>query len=177
MTKKIAVSCISLFFAVSVSALETVKHVDLAKYLGKWEEIARFDTKHQKGCVSSQAEYTQNKGYIAVKNSCVLEDGKNKEVTGRAVVDDSTTNAKLKVNFTPFYIRMFNIGWGNYWIIELGENYDYAVVSEPKMEYLWILSRQKPMKKARYDAIIEGLKVKGFKTENLILSTNAVSAE
>lgn len=154
--------------------LETVPSVDIAKYLGKWHEIARFDTKHQKGCVESIAEYSQKDGYIEVKNHCVLSDGKQKEAMGRAKIDDTVSNAKLKVNFTPAFIRFFGVGWGNYWIIELGEHYEYAVVSEPKMEYLWVLSREKPMKKELYESIIERLKHKGFKTQNLILSNNAL---
>jgi len=47
------------------------------------------------------------------------------------VVVDPKTNAKLKVRFFwPFS--------GDYWIIDLGENYEYAVVGHPKRTYLWI---------------------------------------
>lgn len=168
---------ISFLAALTLQAeLSTVASVDIAKYLGKWHEIARFDTKHQKGCVESTAEYSQKDGYIEVKNQCLLSDGKNKEAIGRAKIDDAISNAKLKVNFTPAFIRLFGVGWGNYWIIELGEHYEYAVVSEPKMEYLWILAREKPMKKELYMSIIERLKQKGFKTENILLANNALRA-
>lgn len=166
-----------IFFLVALTLqaeLSTVTTVDIARYLGKWHEIARFDTKHQKGCVESTAEYSQKDGYIEVKNQCLLSDGKMKEVVGRAKVDDAISKAKLKVNFTPAFIRLFGVGWGNYWIIELGEHYEYAVVSEPKMEYLWILAREKPMKKELYASIIERLQRKGFKTENILLANNAL---
>lgn len=172
---------ILLFLVVLANAaqaeLETVASVDIAKYLGKWHEIARFENKHQKGCVETQAEYTQKANFIEVRNHCILEDGKEKEVRGRAKVDDTVTNAKLKVNFTPALIRFFGIGWGNYWIIERGQAYEYAVVSEPKMEYLWILSREKPMKKELYEAILGRLKQKGFNTENLVVAKNALMME
>lgn len=155
--------------------LETVPHVDIDRYLGTWEEIARFPNKYQEGCVDSTAQYTQAKCYIQVKNTCITADGKKKDVTGRAKIADTSKPAQLKVNFTPFFIRMFGVGWGNYWIIELGSNYEYAVVSEPKMEYLWILARNKPMSKATYNDIVQRLKAKGFSTEKLMVAQKALS--
>lgn len=157
------------------SELETVPHVDIARYLGTWAEIARFPNKYQEGCVDSTAQYTQAKGYIQVKNTCTTADGKKKDATGRAKIADAAKPGQLKVNFTPFFIRMFGVGWGNYWIIELGNNYEYAVVSEPKMESLWILARNKPMSKATYDGIVQRLKAKGFSTEKLIVAPKALS--
>ena len=45
------------------------------------------------------------------------------------------TNAKLKVTFFwPFY--------GDYWVIGLSPEYQYAIVGEPSRKYLWILSRE-----------------------------------
>lgn len=160
----------------TASELTTVQSVDIAKYLGTWQEIARFENKHQQGCIATQAMYTQKKGYIEIKNTCTKADGSEKEVFGRAKIADAT-NAKLTVNFTPLFIRMWGIGWGNYWIIDLGPNYEYAVVSEPKKESLWILSRQKPMTKARYDEIAKRLQEKGFDVSKLIVSKDAIAAE
>ncbi len=170
----IASLALILYATVGTAELGTVPNVDLGKYVGSWEEIARFDNKHQQGCQNSRAEYTKKGDLIEVKNSCTLADGKLKEVTGRAKIGDEGDNAKLKVNFTPFFIRMFGVGWGNYHIIELGDNYEYAVVSEPTMEYLWILSRNRPMKQELFDAISSRLKAKGFDTSKLIIGKDAV---
>lgn len=155
--------------------LEAVEHVDIARYLGTWEEIARLPNKYQEGCIHSTAHYSQPKDYIEVKNSCTTADGKTKDVTGRAKVDDPTQPGRLKVNFTPFFIRFFGVGWGNYWIIELDKDYHYAVVSEPKMEYLWILARHKPLSKTVYNNIVQRLKAKGFSLEKLIVAPKAIS--
>lgn len=156
--------------------LSVVSHVDLGKYVGAWHEIARFDNEHQEGCVFSQAMYTQKKEYIEVKNSCTLADGQKKEAIGRLKTpEENSGNAKLKVNFTPFFIRLFGVGWGDYWIIDLGSNYEYAVVSGPSKERLWILSRQIPMKKSTYDDIVKRLKEKGFDTSKLVVGKNAVA--
>jgi apolipoprotein D and lipocalin family protein len=81
-------------------------------------------------------------------------------VKGKARVVDPITNAKLKVSFSwPF--------WGDYWIIDLGEDFDYAVVSEPRRKYLWILARSPQMDDSLYAQILSRLREKGFDTSIL----------
>lgn len=62
-------------------------------------------------------------------NRCVRA-GKTAPVRGTAKVADPATNARLRVTFFwPFA--------GDYWIIDLGGEYGYAVVSNPDRSYLW----------------------------------------
>ncbi len=135
--------------------LEVVPHVDLGRYVGRWYEIASFPQRFQKGCSDSRAEYRiLPDGNVEVLNSC-LKDGKVDTAKGRAWVVDTKTNAKLKVSFFwPFR--------GDYWIIDLEKDYEYAVVSAPSMKYLWILSRTPTMEEQRYQAIVGRLKDRGF---------------
>jgi len=134
---------------------EVVPQVDLTRYTGRWFEIASFPQSFQKGCSNTQAVYTlRDDGAIEVKNSC-FRNGKVDTATGKAWVVDTTTNAKLKVSFFwPFR--------GDYWIIELGKDYEYAVVSAPSRKYLWILCREPRMDGAVYDRIVAELKERGF---------------
>jgi apolipoprotein D and lipocalin family protein len=75
-------------------------------------------------------------------------------------VVDQKTGAKLKVTFFwPFF--------GDYWIIELGPNYEYAVVGEPSRKYLWILSRTPQMDEADFAGITSRLKDKGYDASKL----------
>ncbi|HTY64334.1 MAG TPA: lipocalin family protein [Acidobacteriota bacterium] len=134
--------------------LQTVPHVDLNRYLGTWYEIASFPQWFQKGCVATSATYTLRKdGDVDVLNQCrdkTLE-GKARKANGKAWVVDPKSNAKLKVRFFwPFS--------GDYWIIDLGPTYEYAVVGHPKRNYLWILSRTRKMDSAVYDEILQRLK-------------------
>ncbi len=135
--------------------LETVPQVDLGRYMGTWFEIASFPQRFQKGCTDSRAEYrVRTDGDVEVLNSC-LRDGKVDTAKGKAWVMDKATNAKLKVSFfCPFR--------GDYWIIELGRDYEYAVVSAPSRKYLWILSRTPKMEEQRYQEIVGRLKDRGF---------------
>ena len=96
-------------------------------------------------------------GKIRVVNRCRKEslDGPLKESKGKAEVVDAATNAKLKVwFFWPFK--------GNYWIIELDDDYQWAVVGEPKRKYLWILSRTATMDEMVYQDILSRLPQKGY---------------
>lgn len=143
--------------------LPTVSSVDLERYLGRWYEIARFDHRFERGCSAVEAFYTlRDDGMIGVKNSCFLADeNRTKEAHGRAYIVDETSNAKLKVTFFwPFY--------GNYWIIDLAEDYRYAVVSEPSQEYFWILSRTPEMRQDDVEYILSYANTLGFDTAKLI---------
>lgn len=133
--------------------LEAVSHVDIERYLGKWFEIARYEAPFQQGCVASQATYSMNSdGTLKVLNECRDKtlDGKLRKATGKAWVVDTVSNAKLKVQFFwPFK--------GDYWIIDLGKDYEYTVVSEPKRQFLWILSRTSHMDTKVYETIVSNL--------------------
>ncbi|MBP6723158.1 MAG: lipocalin family protein, partial [Bacteroidia bacterium] len=130
----------------------------LQKYAGKWYEIASYPLSFQRGCHCTTAEYTvTDKGYVIVENRCNRDsvNGKASYIKGKAFVTKNSGNAKLKVQFFwPFT--------GKYWIIELPEDYSYAVVSHPNRKYLWILSRTSKMDPAIYDGILARLKQKQF---------------
>ncbi|MES2503500.1 MAG: lipocalin family protein [Myxococcota bacterium] len=151
------------------TSLQTVSHVDLSRYMGKWYEIARLPNRFQKGCLRSTAEYALKDGVVSVINRCDLEDGSMKEAVGIAQVVDAQTNAKLKVSFLPDWLRWTGFGWGNYWIIDLDDNYEYVVVSEPEQKYLWILSRSQTIKPQKYDEILANIKAQGFDISALII--------
>ena len=145
-------------------ALETVPHVDLNRYLGLWYEVGRYPNTFQKGCLSSTALYTTRPdGDIDVLNSCRDErDDSLHEAKGRAWVVDNASNARLKVSFFwPFQ--------GDYWIIDLGQEYEYAVVGTPNRKYLWILSRTKEMNPEILEKILQNIEKQGFVRENLLL--------
>ena len=154
----------SMGFAMGEAPLPVVSKVDLNRYLGKWHEIASYPAWFQKGCVGSTANYSLlDNGKIQVVNRCHKDslDGPLKESKGKAEVVDTTTNAKLKVwFFWPFK--------GNYWIIDLSPDYQWAVVGEPSRKYLWILSRTPVMNETVYEEILARLPGKGYDPGKLV---------
>jgi apolipoprotein D and lipocalin family protein len=147
------------------NTLEVVPHVELEKYLGKWYEIAHLPFRFEEGCTDITATYSLSKdGDVSVLNEC-LKDGKLKQAKGKAKVVDKTTGAKLKITFFwPFF--------ADYWIINLGKDYDYAVVGTPNRKYLWILNRTPQMDNTLYSQLIEFVKSKGFDVNNLIKTSH-----
>ncbi len=147
-------SCLPAMHA-PVPPPEVVSHVELSRYTGTWYEIARYPNRFQKGCTDASAAYKLgSNGSLTVLNSC-LKNGKLNTSQGKALVADPATNAKLKVTFFwPFS--------DDYWIIDLGEDYDYAVVSVPDRKYLWVLARSPQMDDSLYGQILERLKKEGF---------------
>ena len=163
---------ISFFFfgsmgvAMGEAPLPVVSNVDLNRYVGKWYEIARYPAWFQKGCFGSTAHYSLlDNGKIEVVNRCHKDSLQDplKESKGKAEVVDTTTNAKLKVwFFWPFK--------GNYWIIDLSPDYQWAVIGEPSRKYLWILSRTPVLDDAVYQDILARLPGKGYDPDKLITS-------
>ena len=144
--------------------LDTVAHLDLQRYLGTWYETASFPQSFQRGCTATTATYTlRDDGDIDVLNRCRKGsvDGEEKSALGRARVVDRATNAKLEVSFfRPF--------WGDYWIIDLSDDYSYAVVGHPGRDYLWILARKPTMPEATYQSIVTSLQAQGYETSRLV---------
>jgi apolipoprotein D and lipocalin family protein len=133
---------------------ETVKHVSLVRYGGKWHEIASFPQTLQKECAGTTVTYTlRSDGGLDIVTRCRKGSlqGREEIVRGRARIVDPRSNAKLQVSF-------FWPSWGDYWILDLAPDYSYAVVGHPSRNRLWILSRTPRMDEKTYAAILDRLK-------------------
>ena len=157
------IGCATTTQRLDLPSLETVEEVDLDRYVGTWYEIANYPLLFQRRCTGTTATYAlRDDGLITVENRCFRDslDGREISATGRARVPDASDSGKLEVSF-------FGPFWGDYWVIDLGEEYDYAVVSSPSRDSLWILSRTPTMEPSLYDSIIGRLRADGFTLEDL----------
>jgi len=160
------------YFAQSenLPALKTVKQVDLNKYIGIWYEIAKIPNSFQDHCVyGTTAEYKIDEdGDIAVINSCYETDGELDVAEGLAKVVDKKTKSKLEVSFVSFLgIRPF---WGDYWIIGLDKDYQWAIVGTPSRKYGWILSRTSSLPDDVLQEIYSILKSKNYNPDDFELT-------
>lgn len=142
--------------------LETVPHVNLKRYVGKWYEIASFPAPFQKHCTCTTAEYTiEDDGTVTVDNRCYnAKKGKWEGVKGKAFVRNENTNAQLAVQF--FWPLK-----GDYYIIALADDYSYALVGEPSRDYLWVLSRKREMPQSTFEKLTAVATKKGFDVSRL----------
>ena len=145
--------------------LPVVDSIDFARYAGRWYEIARLPNFFQRNCAADVfAEYSlREDGRIRVYNRCRRENGAIDDVDGVAQpVDDRGPNSRLEVSFLPRWLRWIPFTWGDYWVIELGADYDYAVVGTPSRGYLWILARAPKLDDALIDGLLQRVAKLGF---------------
>jgi apolipoprotein D and lipocalin family protein len=136
--------------------LPTVEGLDLARYTGRWYEVASLPNRFQAQCVAdTQARYVALDGDIEVTNRCRLADGSVESITGVAKVVAGSANAKLRVSFfRPFY--------GDYWVLALAPDYRWALVGEPGRRFGWVLSRTPQLAPADLEAALARAEAMGY---------------
>ncbi|TCH97272.1 hypothetical protein EJV46_17525 [Roseococcus sp. SYP-B2431] len=150
---------------------QTVASVDLARYSGRWHEVARFPQRFQDSsslrCEEVTATYQPAAGGgLSVLNECVngLDPARaRRHVLGSAYAVEGSNNARLRVTFFwPFY--------GDYWVLGLDPDYQWAVVGTPDRNYLWILSRSPSLPAPQMEQALAIARAQGFDLSRLIRS-------
>ena len=166
--KKLLIFSVLLFLSGCLgmpNGVSPISDFKLENYLGRWYEVARLDHSFEAGLSSVTADYAlRNDGGIAVINRGFSQEKNEwKEAEGKAYFVNEADEGYLKVSFFgPFY--------GSYVIFELEkENYDYAFVSGPNNDYLWLLSRTPEVEPSVLEKFKKMSAERGFKIENLIL--------
>jgi apolipoprotein D and lipocalin family protein len=154
-------------------AVKTIAFLDVPRYLGAWYEIAKFPNWFQKKCVSNtKAVYTAKPdGNLRVLNSCKTASGETSEAEGLARQIGAKDSAKLEVRFAPEWLSFLPLVWGDYWVIDLDSQYQVAAVSDPKREYLWVLSRTPQLDPKVYADLLQRLKQQQFDIQKLELTS------
>ena len=173
----------SAFFAIALTlpaTLDTsrapvrpVADVDLARYAGRWHEVARFPNRFQARCArETTADYELlPDGQIRVVNACLRADGDTIRAEGRARLARREGPASvLKVRFAPRLLSFLPMVWGDYWILDLTADYQAALVGAPNREYLWILSRTPQLDEATYQRMVAAAETQGFDVARLVKS-------
>ena len=140
----------------------TVKELDLTRFMGRWYEIARYDHHFEKGMSHVTAEYTLlPDGKIQVINRGLKGD-KPKDIKGKVrQPNPAEYPGRLEVSFFLWF-------YSDYYILELGSDYQYAVIGSSSDKYLWILCRKPQMDKQELEAILANLRKRGYDLSRLV---------
>ena len=142
-----------------------VKELNIQKYLGTWYEIARYDHSFERGLVGVTANYSmRDDGKIKVINSGYKNSlkGEFSQAVGKAKIPDlNNYPAKLKVSFFLFF-------YGDYYVMELDKNYQWAVIGSSSDKYLWILNREPQMEEKLYNELLNKIQKRGYDVSKLI---------
>lgn len=151
----------------NLPALDTAKNIDMSQYTGLWYEIAKYPVSFEQGCVNVTADYTlRDDGTIRVLNTCGQEGGEPRTIEGFATIDSDEPTKLTVYFFWPF--------GAPYWILEVGDDYQYAVVGDPSRTYFWILSRTPELDDATYQSILAQMPDWGYDPERLELMPQGV---
>jgi apolipoprotein D and lipocalin family protein len=147
--------------------------VDLGRYAGRWHEVARFPNHFQAKCTGeTTADYTLlPNGEVRVVNACRRADGRMTRAEGRArLAQRNGPASQLKVRFAPGFLSFLPMVWGDYWILDVTDDYGAALVGDPNRAYLWILSRAPELDETIYQRMVATAAAQGFDVARLVRS-------
>jgi apolipoprotein D and lipocalin family protein len=148
--------------------LATMPHVDLARYMGTWHEIARLPASFERPCVGQpSATYVLRGGSVEVIDRCLGADGQLREAVGEARVVPASGNAKLQLSLWPRLLRLLPFAWADYWIIHVDDRYRVAVVGHPNRRYLWLLARDRRLSPTQCAQLVDIAAAHGFPVHRL----------
>lgn len=161
---------------VHLTAPATVSWVDLPRYMGKWYEVARLPYFTQRRCVKDvYAEYALGEdGMMYVTNRCTRKDGVVGKAKALARVVDPATNSRFEISFRTLY--GVHVLWDDYWVIGLGDDYDYALVGQPTRRRGWVLSRDPRPPEDKINQWLAEFADKGFPAQDFIRTRQESSA-
>ena len=135
--------------------------LDLRRYMGTWYEIARYDHSFERRLAGVQAHYElRPDGRVAVENSGVdYRSDRPRRAHGKAYA--TTVPGRLRVSF-------FWVFYSDYNVLELGPDYDWALVGSRQSKYLWILSRTPRLPSRTLNHILRLAEARGYRTGKLL---------
>ncbi len=138
-----------------------VPTLDLQRFLGHWYEIARYDHRFERHLEAVETDYKLlDNGKIEVLNRGIdSRTGKVQTARGKAHTTDHP--GQLRVSFFLFFYSDYNI-------LEVDEEYEWALIGSNSPKYLWILSRTPSLEPATLQYILRLARQRGYLTSQLI---------
>lgn len=132
-----------------------VARLDLGRYLGTWYQLAAVPQYFNLACArDTRAEYALDAlGDVSVHNSCTTWWGSVNEIRGTATVTDPVTDAQLHVSFPGVPTQESRYGPPNYIVTALGDDYAWALVTDPNRLSGFVLSRTTTLDDAQWGAV------------------------
>ena len=140
--------------------MRSVAALDVDRYLGRWYEIARYPNSFEEGCRNVTATYgLRDDGRISVTNRCEKAGGVDVAEGSARIVAPGELKVKF-VSWLPFE--------GDYWVLDVSEGYDLAVIGEPSGKFGWILAREAEISEEERQAALGVLERNGYDLSGLI---------
>ncbi len=113
------------------------KPVDIARFLGRWYEIARVPNQFERGdgCAAPTADYAQTDKGISLVQTCHRGSPTGSEKIYRPaaqILDAANTRFRLT------YFALFD---KDYWVLDHAPDYAWAIIGDPTGKFVWGFSR------------------------------------
>ncbi|HET7041774.1 MAG TPA: lipocalin family protein, partial [Gemmatimonadales bacterium] len=106
---------------------------------------------------------------IRVTNRCLRGDGSEIRAVGKArLADRAGPASRLKVRFAPAWLSFLPMVWGDYWVLDLTDDYTVVLVGDPGRKYLWILARSPEPDSAQVARMVATAAAQGFDVGRLV---------
>ena len=152
--------------------METVKDLDVKRYMGEWYEIAHYPFKYQADCEKAKAiyEWDSDDDQILVENQCYANDKMIRSRTAKAWIPNQSEKGKIKIMFDGFPRESEP---GDYWVH--WTDYNNAIVGGPSKNSLWWLSRNSTVRAKDVEPMLERIRTFGYDTDKLISHPSIVT--
>jgi apolipoprotein D and lipocalin family protein len=147
--------------------IQTKENFDLSQYLGRWYEIEKYPNWFETGSCNGAEYKLTSTGSVSVNNSEVLDSGKLNFAIGEARQNpNSDIHSHLQVRFSKWQ------PWGQYLVLDTDYT-SYTVVYSctnlliARMEFLWVMSRQRTLSDEAENLAYEKLSKYGISTSDL----------
>ena len=149
--------------------LQTARFVDLGRYAGTWYEVARLPAPFETLCDGQPIAHYERRpdGLLDVMNHCPSGDGSARQAHGLARPVPGSHGARLQVSLWPAWLHWLPMAWADYWILDLDDDYESALVGSPDRRFLWLLSRQPQLPMGRLQTMVDMARDRGFDVERL----------
>jgi len=141
----------------------STKDINIEQFMGTWYEIARFPHRFERNLVGVTASYRLKKnGKVEVINKGFKNtlDGKQKKAKAFAKISNPEETGRLKV----FFFWPFG---ADYLVLDIDEDYTWALIGSSSPDYLWILSRTPELPNDTYQKIVHKAKSIGYDVSKL----------
>ena len=148
--------------------LHTVAEVDLARYAGRWYEMARLPAPRDGGCASAATvTYTLRGDQLEIDQRCRVADGSERRAQGLAYAVEGSRGAKLEVSLWAAWLRWLPWAWAGHWIVDVDAAYQHAIIGTPGRQGLWLLAREPRIDEATYARLVGVAAAQGFRVDRL----------
>ena len=145
--------------------LKTSAKIDLERYMGRWHVIARVDYFGERGDVASEDDYAlDDDGNVATvyRYRKSFDTGANvRTLRSTGLVQPGTGNAYWRIRFFGFFKA-------DYLVLEVADDYSWALIGQPGRKLGWIFGREAVMPDAIYADLLGKMQGYGYDPATLL---------